>query len=166
MLTLLYRLVSSLLFVMCAVVQYNDPDPELWISLYLLGGPVLTLILAVRPSFVSLASVWLALMVAFAAYLTRQLLQRFDWQPSGDDESFLWRLLEHELGREIGGTLMLIVHAGLLVFTSGSAGRSSVLPVIGVTLVVAVALVWHFFQNEMTARYRAATPHCDNALKF
>jgi len=34
----IFNLVFALLFVVCAALQYNDPDPWLWIPIYLYGA--------------------------------------------------------------------------------------------------------------------------------
>ena len=34
----IFNLVFALLFAVCAVLQYNDPDPFLWIPIYLYGA--------------------------------------------------------------------------------------------------------------------------------
>jgi hypothetical protein len=159
--------VASLLFVLCAVVQTNDPDPELWITLYVLGGPVLTAVLSFRllsdASFAWLAGAWLTCVTAFGVHLMRQLWQRFEWHESRSD-SFVWQLMEHELGREIGGTAMLAIHA-LLLLTRVQSANSRLWPgLLGLAFASAVALVWYLFQHDLTARYRQETPHCNDAL--
>ena len=36
----IFNLVSSMLFVICAALQYNDPDPWLWMPLYLYSASI------------------------------------------------------------------------------------------------------------------------------
>jgi hypothetical protein len=177
-----YSFVSSLLFLLCATVQTNDPDPAFWIATYLIGGPLLVLL--ARPGFLHPSTathcltLWIAALVALAAYLAAALRVVYLAHSGGDhhlDDSLLWQLLEHELGRELGGTLALIVHACivrvLLVSTindgaqgSGKSRIATLVAALGVGLVGAVALVWFQFQSAMTVRYQQDSPHCSGAL--
>jgi hypothetical protein len=177
-----YSLLSSLLFLLCAAVQTNDPDPAFWIATYLIGGPLLVLL--VRPAFLHPSTaahcltVWIAALVALATYLAAALRVVYLAHSGGDvrlDDSLLWQLLEHELGRELGGTLALIVHACilrvLLLSTINDAAQGSgksriptLVAALGVALVGAIAVVWFQFQSAMTLRYQQDSPHCSGAL--
>lgn len=176
-----YSLVSTLLFLLCAAVQSNDPDPAFWIATYLIGGPLLNL--AARPGFLPPATalrcvaLWIVALVALAAHLAAALREvYFAHGGLQSEDSLLWQLMEHELGRELGGTLALIVHACivrvLLVSTinqsgaqgSGNSRFATLVALLGVALVGATALVWFQFQSAMALRYQQESPHCSGAL--
>jgi hypothetical protein len=92
-----------LLFVVCAMAQYNDPDPPLWILIY--GTPAAWAgAIAFRPSLLSHRPAGLAFLACLGAAVAGTL---YLW-PSLPDN---WVRLEEE--RE--GLGMMIVTAGLLV---------------------------------------------------
>jgi hypothetical protein len=176
MTTSLYTSLAGLLFLLCAVVQLNDPDPAFWIAVYVLGGPGLA-IAAHRLAAAHLATaltLWLAALVALAAHLAFALRDRLELDRDDADarlHSWLWHALEHELGRELGGTLALIFHAIILraLFlnnnnnNNNTATRSLALS-LGVALLASVAFVWFQFQSALVARHHAESPHCSGAL--
>lgn len=158
--SLAYDLLSSALLLVCASVQANDPDPALWIALYALGGPALTLLWRTAPPSASraLTAAWIAGVAAFGVQLARQLWASFVPDDSGSSTSLLWQALEHELGREIGGCLVLIVHACTLWTLHRGGARFCSL--VGVFFIVSVAAVWWLFQREMAQRLYSTAPHC------
>lgn len=166
--TTAYSSVAALLFLLCALVQTNDPDPAFWIAAYLTGGLGLALLPRLLDSalIAPVIALWLAALVALAAHLALALQLRFRHaDPSSD--SLLWQLLEHELGRELGGTLALILHAVILLIlhNNNNTGSSRYIALsLGAALLLAVAFAWFQFQPAMVARYSSEAPHCSGAL--
>ena len=92
-----------LLFVVCAIAQYNDPDALLWFLIYAIPAAWAGAI-ALRPGLLSNRPVGMAFLVCLAAAIAGTL---YMW-PSLPDN---WIRLEEE--RE--GIGLMIVTAGLLV---------------------------------------------------
>lgn len=173
--TSVYSSFASLLFLLCAAVQTNDPDPAFWILTYLIGGPGLSLLprLVDHSVFARCVAIWIAALCALAAHLAAGLRLRMrDAAPADDDASWLWQALEHELGRELGGTIALILHAIVLRVLIGSGDKNggsrslvaSGALAVGAALLIAVAFTWFQYQPAMVARYQSEAPHCSGAL--
>ena len=160
-----YDVVSSTLLVVCAAVQINDPDPELWMAVYMLGGPGLALLWRCAPSRTSSAVTvaWSVAIAAFGVHLAQQLAASFGADRGGGATSMVWQVLEHELGRELGGCGVLLVHAATL-WTLHRRASVRVCSLIGVAFLVCVAGVWWLFHRELTRRFHLSAPHCSGAF--
>ncbi|TAE30215.1 MAG: hypothetical protein EAZ91_10840 [Cytophagales bacterium] len=104
-------IVFALLFALFAGFQYNDPDPEVWISIYGLAAlaSVMALVGAARPWFL-----WLMA----ALYVVAALYQ---WPPHF--EGFLldemgMKTVNIELAREAGGLAICALAMGILAMYS------------------------------------------------
>jgi FtsH-binding integral membrane protein len=100
----------GLVFLFAAAVQYNDPDPLVWISVYLIAAAASLLPL------VGHSTRWLALALAvvclpWAVALALRVLGR---QP----------ILESEEGREMLGLLLVVVWMASLVVREGRRRRA------------------------------------------
>lgn len=177
----LYSSFAALLFLLCAAVQTNDPDPAFWIATYLIGGPGLALLprFIDHVAFARFLAIWLAALFVLAANLAAGLRLRMQDTAGVADanDSLLWQLLEHELGRELGGTVALIIHAIILRIlinnnnnnnnkskAQGSSIVATLALSLGAALLIAMAFTWFQFQPAMIARYQSEAPHCSGAL--
>jgi hypothetical protein len=88
----------SIMFVAFAAWQYNDPDPHIWISIYLVCAYTSFMAFRGKPNKALLA-VLLALSVAGAIYL---FLQITTWQGLGLDDLAM-KTNNQELAREAFG---------------------------------------------------------------
>ncbi len=114
-----FNLVFTLVFVLFAALQYNDPDPFLWIPIYLFAaflcwkafkGVYLT----------SLMWVGLGLYGAYAAYLLLDKNGVLSWASEHGAESLVESMKATkpwiEETREFGGLLILMVVLALNIF--------------------------------------------------
>lgn len=106
--------VFSLLFLMAAGVQFNDPAPALWVLLYGVGSILAGSTAFDRPPPFFAAAGFASLCAAISAYkgyrfATGDVTAMFE-EPSGGEVG----LVESKEGREMLGTLILaIVTAGV-----------------------------------------------------
>jgi hypothetical protein len=96
------------LFVLCIAVQYNDPDPLVWIALYFVP-----LALSVR-ALQGRADLWPNLLLAIG-YLAAALL----WAPALRSGYF-----DDEEAREAGGLVLSGAWMAVLAFQAWRRGRS------------------------------------------
>ena len=82
----IFNLVFALLFVVCAVLQYNDPDPLLWIPIYMYAA--ILCFFAFRGKYYTTAMiVGIAVYVLYAIYLFFTDDGVIDWATKHDAES-------------------------------------------------------------------------------
>jgi len=108
----IFNLVFCLLFIFSAGLQYNDPDPYLWMPIYLYGAVLCWL--AFKNKFYPNAY-----LIGIAAYLLYAVIKIFqvngviDWYNDHDSESLVQSMKAEkpwiENTREFGGLLILIV---------------------------------------------------------
>jgi len=103
-------LVFSILFVLFAVLQYNDPDPEIWVPIYLFAAA------ACGMAYFGVGRLWFYLAMT-AVYLVAAYLT---WPPQY--EGFLlnemgMKTINVELARESGGLALCAVAMGLLAWS-------------------------------------------------
>jgi hypothetical protein len=101
--------VMACLFALCIAVQYNDPDPVVWMALYLVP-----LVLSLR-AFGGRADLWLNL-VAGVGYSLAALL----WAPH-----YAAGYLDNEEAREAGGLLVSGLWMGFLAWKGWRRRRAA-----------------------------------------
>ncbi|KAL6069031.1 hypothetical protein QOT17_007756 [Balamuthia mandrillaris] len=112
---------AAAFFALCGYAQGNDPDPALWVSLYVFGGCVLNLLVAlviISPNAKErqlgdlvklLCQSFLVLCLGYTVHLAYFLVQDPRMVMS-KETTLLWSVLEFEEGREISGLGMLALH--------------------------------------------------------
>ncbi|GAB6022465.1 hypothetical protein CHUAL_006576 [Chamberlinius hualienensis] len=102
---------------MAALVQLNDPDPILWVSLYITPAIISTLALvkpALKDSRIVKTTVYILKIVCIGlvVYLCSTLWILFQSQNDLKLElEFFTKILDYEEGRELGGTLLVVIWA-------------------------------------------------------
>ncbi|KAL6067837.1 hypothetical protein QOT17_008520 [Balamuthia mandrillaris] len=117
---------AAVFFALCGYAQGNDPDPALWVSLYVFGGCVLNLLVAlviISPTTKErqlgvlvklLCQSFLVLCLGYAVHLAYFLVQD-PRMVVAKETTWLWSMLELEEGREISGLGMLALHQLVLL---------------------------------------------------
>jgi hypothetical protein len=103
-------LVWAHIFVLFAAVQYNDPDPEVWIPIYMFVA-ILSVVAMFKPIPKTI------LIVSLLAYLAGSIYL-FPDRYQGVDMPMNQRVPEIELARESLGLLICVVAFGWLLFLS------------------------------------------------
>lgn len=108
----IFNLVFCLLFIFFAALQYNDPDPYLWMPIYLYSAVLCWL--AFRNRFYPKA--YLIGIVGYFVYTTIKIFQPdgvIDWYKDHNSESLVQTMKATkpwiENAREFGGLLILII---------------------------------------------------------
>ena len=106
------NIVFVLIFILSAVLQYNDPDPYLWIPIYLYGA--FLCYLAYKNKYNSiLYIIGLVFYIGYAVYLFFDNQGVLSWANEHDAESITQTMKATkpwiEETREFGGLLILIV---------------------------------------------------------
>jgi Transmembrane family 220, helix len=99
----------GILFVLFAILQYNDPDPEVWVPIYALAA------LACFMALTRFGKVWFYALLA-VGYLVAAVLQ---WPPVF--EGFVlnemgMKTVNIELAREAGGLALCALAMGLMAY--------------------------------------------------
>lgn len=100
-------IIFGLLFVLFAALQYNDPDPEVWVPIYGLAA------IACFMAYAGLGRWWFFVLMA-VMYIVAAVYQ---WPPAF--EGFLFsemgmRSMNIEMAREAGGLAICAIVMGLL----------------------------------------------------
>jgi hypothetical protein len=108
----IFNIVFIILFVLSAALQYNDPDPYLWIPIYLYGA--FLCYQAYRKKYVPvLYIIGLVIYIGYAAYLFFDRQGVLNWANEHNAESITQTMKATkpwiEETREFGGLLILIV---------------------------------------------------------
>jgi hypothetical protein len=108
----IFNLFFCLLFIFSAALQYNDPDPYIWIPIYLYGAVLCWL--AFRNRFYPKAYlIGTMIYVIYAGLLFFQKEGVIDWYMKHDSESLVQTMKATkpwiENTREFGGLLLLII---------------------------------------------------------
>ena len=108
----IFNLVFCILFVLFAVLQYNDPDPYLWIPIYLYAA-VLCWLAFKRQFFPKAYLFGIATYLIYAVYLIFTKNGVIDWYKKHDAENLVQTMKAEkpwiEDTREFGGLLILIL---------------------------------------------------------
>jgi hypothetical protein len=108
----IFNLIFCLLFIFSAVLQYNDPDPYIWMPIYLYGAALCWL--AFRNEFYPKAYIaGIVIYIGYASYLFIEKDGVADWYSKYDSESLVQTMKATkpwiENTREFGGLLLLIL---------------------------------------------------------
>jgi hypothetical protein len=108
----IFNIVFIILFVLSAALQYNDPDPYLWVPIYLYGA--FLCYQAYRKKYVPvLYIIGLVIYIGYAAYLFFDRQGVLNWANEHNAESITQTMKATkpwiEETREFGGLLILIV---------------------------------------------------------
>jgi hypothetical protein len=108
----IFNLFFCFIFIVCAALQYNDPDPYLWMPIYLYG--VILCWLAFRKKFYPKA--YLAGIIVFAFYAVYKVFDKnglLDWINEHNAENIAETMKAEkpwiEESREFFGLVILIV---------------------------------------------------------
>ena len=121
----IYLVASAVFFIFCAWAQVNDPDPELWVAIYVVGGAVLNVPLLFETfplSFQLLALAFAVGCTTYSAQLTWLIAQKYreDFMAIPPTQ-WWWTFVEYEEGREVVGLMMLAIHEIVLLALRPSA---------------------------------------------
>eukprot|EP00730_Choanoeca_flexa_P011187 TRINITY_DN23994_c0_g1_i1.p1 TRINITY_DN23994_c0_g1~~TRINITY_DN23994_c0_g1_i1.p1 ORF type:complete len:186 (+),score=31.48 TRINITY_DN23994_c0_g1_i1:50-607(+) len=171
-----YLLLSSLFFLACAWAQVNDPDPEIWVTLYVVAGALFNYGLLLSSSTtlqktITAGAAATALgCTVYSAYLVQQVYHTLDFSQPLQEAA--WNFLELEQGREVVGLMLLIGHQLMLpvsaraLKSSKQQGTSTIsylfLAIMGIALGWAV-YAWVEYQPLMNSKYN--TEHCNGAFE-
>ena len=107
------------LFVLSAAVQYNDPDPYVWMPIYL-SGAYICYLGATDRHYRLLTVISILVYVTYAAYLTVDVNGVWSWWTEHGAESLVKSMKAEkpwiEETREFLGLLLLALAAGLNMF--------------------------------------------------
>jgi len=117
----IFNLLFCLLFIFSAALQYNDPDPYLWMPIYLYGAALCWL--AFRNKYFPMAYITgIILYFGYAVYLFLENDGVIDWYSKHDSESLVQTMKATkpwiENTREFGGLLILIIVLAINYFYS------------------------------------------------
>ena len=107
----IFNFIFFLLFVFSAALQYNDPDPYIWMPIYLYGAVLC--FLAFRGKFYPRAYlIGVAVYLVYAAYLVFTKDGVLDWINQHNAESLVQTMKAEkpwiEDTREFGGLMILV----------------------------------------------------------
>ena len=106
------NIIFVILFIFSAALQYNDPDPSVWISIYLYGALLCYLALKRKYNY-SLYIIGLVVYTGYAIYLLFEKNGVLSWANDYDAENIVQSMKATkpwiEETREFFGLLMLIV---------------------------------------------------------
>lgn len=106
--------VSGLFFLLCAYLNLNDPDPEIWVTYYLVVSAIYFLSLYLDDSRIT-TSLFCALFCA-SVWLLVSIVQ--DSPLLTNEWTGVWAVLETEEGREVGGILCVLCSIVVNVFAA------------------------------------------------
>nr|CAB3267074.1 transmembrane protein 220 [Phallusia mammillata] len=145
-------------FALAAYVQKNDPDPEIWATIYLLPA-FLSLATAIQPEFTE---------SKFIRHVNEMIIVGYcifggiilDYSYKFEEDIFHW-IIHDEAGREFGGLLIVSLWTGLMHGSSRSATTKFLIMSSMIILVPAIFWGYIYFNKA----YRKMWPkHCQTAL--
>lgn len=112
-----FGLVAAL-FAYAAFLQLNDPDPLLWVVIYLVAAGVAALTASNHPAPTSFAGGTALIALAWAAFIGSKVYGDGSVQPMFPQQQMTgWLIIDTEEGREMGGLLVIATAMALLVIT-------------------------------------------------
>ena len=119
----IFNIVFCLLFIVSAALQYNDPDPYIWMPIYLYGAVLC--FLAARNKFYPKAYLWgIVVFAVYAIFLFFDKTGVLNWATEHQAESIVHSMKAEkpwiEETREFGGLLILIIALSINWFYSRS----------------------------------------------
>jgi hypothetical protein len=123
-----FNLIFCFLFIFSAALQYNDPDPYVWMPIYLYTAVLCWL--AFRGKFFPKGYIaGIILYLGYAVYLFIEKDGVADWYSKYDSESLVQTMKATkpwiENTREFGGLLLLIIALGVNYFYSRKVRRKT-----------------------------------------
>jgi hypothetical protein len=112
MLVKILNRIFLLVFMLCAAVQYNDPDLLYWLLVYL-AAAILCVRQLFKPVPVAYSAALLLISLAWIALLLPGVMQAASWSEIFDSISMKTRQVEE--AREIGGLLLIAVWSSVLL---------------------------------------------------
>lgn len=107
-----FNIIFILLFIFCAVLQYNDPDPYIWVPIYLYGAFLCYQAFKKKYNPI-LYIVGLVVYIGYAVYLFFDKQGVLNWVEEHDAESLTQSMKATkpwiEETREFGGLTILII---------------------------------------------------------
>ena len=107
-----FNIVCSFLFLVAAILQYNDPDPYIWIPIYLYSA-ILCFLAARRKYYPALYIVGVILFALYAIYLFFEPDGVLNWLEEHDAENIVQTMKAQkpwiEATREFFGLILLII---------------------------------------------------------
>jgi Transmembrane family 220, helix len=112
----------GILFLFFAALQYNDPDPYIWIPIYVYGASLC--LLAFRGRFFKIASLTgIVISLAYALFLFLDNDGVLSWATEHEAESLIQTMKATkpwiEESREFGGLLIVILALGMNYLKAG-----------------------------------------------
>lgn len=124
----IFNIICCVLFILFAGLQYNDPDPWLWIAIY--GYTAVLCYLAARGQYYMKA--YLAGIILYAVYAVYKIFDQnglLDWIKLHDAESIAATMKAErpwiEESREFFGLVILIIVLSINYFFARKKGRHS-----------------------------------------
>ncbi|KYP15550.1 transmembrane 220 family protein [Flavihumibacter sp. CACIAM 22H1] len=123
-----FNYIFMVLFILSAALQYNDPDPYIWIPLYLLGAWICWMAIQKKfPPLVYLLST--IIYVGYALFLVLAPEGVLSWIRDHEAESLVQSMKATkpwiEQSREFGGLMILLLAVGVNWWTRGIVRRPS-----------------------------------------
>jgi hypothetical protein len=116
------NLILSILFVLFAALQYNDPDPYIWIPIYGYAAVLCFLAFRGRPNKTALLT-GILICMAYAVYLFLDKDGVLSWVREHQAESLVQTMKATkpwiEESREFGGLLIVILALGINYLKAG-----------------------------------------------
>ncbi len=121
----LFNIIFIFLFILSASLQYNDPDPYIWIPIYLYGA-FLCYLASRRKYNPILYIIGLVVYIGYAAFLFFDKQGVLSWAKEHDAENLVQSMKATkpwiEETREFGGLLILVI---VLVVNMGWLGKQA-----------------------------------------
>jgi hypothetical protein len=122
----IFNITCCVLFVVFAALQYNDPDPYLWIPIYLYTA-VLSGLAATRRYYPTAYLGGILVYGLYAVYLVFSINGLLDWLQLHDAENIAETMKAEqpwiESSREFFGLLLLIIALSINYFAVRNRGR-------------------------------------------
>lgn len=148
------NLIAASFFTLSAFVQYNDPDPELWIPVYMFPAFVSGLI-SLKPSISKSGIIktfdvgYIFCGTIFSSYLVHK----------NYTDNFIHWVVHDEVGREFGGLVIVMLW---LIFMHDTAYLTVKICVFSFLILIPISLWVYVYLNQ---DYRKLWPeHCQTAL--
>nr|XP_039266055.1 LOW QUALITY PROTEIN: transmembrane protein 220-like [Styela clava] len=146
--------IAAIFFILSAFVQYNDPDPELWIPVYL-APAIISGLIGFKPS---LSESKLIKVFDFEHIFSLQLLSAYLLHQNYQNNFIHW-VVHDEVGREFGGLVIVIFW---IIFMHETSHLSVKNWLSSVFIWIPIAMWIYVYNNQ---EYCELWPqHCQTAL--
>lgn len=108
------------LFLYGAYLQFNDPDPLMWIGIYAIAAGLCGLAAVNNPAPATFSTTVIIVSLAWAAYIGNEVYGEGSVRPMYAQQKMTGNLMvDTEEGREMGGLLVIAGALGLLIGIQG-----------------------------------------------